>query len=391
MLRQQRMTVRRFERWANPNCIFQLHRISDGVPQLWIPAVKLFPDTLMAELAAEDGDDRCLLKQMLNGPQRAVLSKISELYERSASPVQQRWEESLRSTDNRKFFQGYAEAISAAFLGDAGWSLVDVCSPRPCLVMRHEDGREQRLITLAFMQTPQRPEEQAALEQLARIANRADSDRRITILVHKWTPHDFNPEPVRRCIDIWLDAIAKGTWNGRYATFEDDHIHLEFTRTDEPTRPGQGSVAFLLAPNNGFDTMDLVESRMVYELDNLLKKSKGDRTLLVSLVTNTSWMISPGLIRSLLYGRPVWQVTNGSAQNRKFGFQVGDGGPALFQEDGYQRVAGTLVIDQHADRGPCGRAYLNPWATKRMNSTDVVCASFSEERSEGDFRVMSWR
>ena len=39
--------------------------------------------------------------------------------------------------------------------------------------------------------------------------NRADSDKRITILVHKWDPHAFDPEPVRRCVDIWLDAIRK--------------------------------------------------------------------------------------------------------------------------------------------------------------------------------------
>lgn len=355
-----------------------------------MPIVKLFPDTLMTDLEARVGNDDSILGEIIRGPQRPILNKISTLYDQSAPAVRKRWQESLRSTDNRKFFQGYAEAISAAFLVDAGWSLVDVCSPKSCLVLKHTDGREQRLITLAFLQSLQSPEEKAAIEQLARVANRANSDRRITILVHKWTPHKFDPEPVRRCIDIWLDAIAKGSWKGRYATYEDDHIQIEFTRTDEPTKPGQGSVAFLLAPNNGSATMDLVESRMVYELDKLLKNSNPNGSLLVSLVTNTKWAISPGLIRSLLYGRPIWQVTNGVAKNKKFGFQVGEGGPALFQEDGYHRLGGALIIDQHEDRGPCGRAYLNPWSTQVLDGQDVVCTSFAAERSEDDFRVMSW-
>ncbi len=355
-----------------------------------MPTVKLFPDTLMTDLESRVDNDDSLLGEIIRGPQRPILNQISALYDNAAPAVRKRWQESLRSTDNRKFFQGYAEAISAAFLVNAGWSIVDVCKPKPCLILKHADGREQRLITLAFLQAIQSPQEKSAIETLARVANRADSDRRITILVHKWTPHEFDPEPVRRCIDIWLDAIAKGNWKGRYATYEDDHIHIEFTRTDEPTKPGQGSVAFLLAPNNGSTTMDLVESRMVYELDMLLKNSDPSSSLLVSLVTNTKWMISPGLIRSLLYGRPIWQVTNGVAENNKFGFQVGEGGPALFQEEGYHRLGGALIIDQHEDRGPCGRAYLNPWSAQALGGDDVVCTSFAAERSEDDFRVMSW-
>jgi hypothetical protein len=101
-------------------------------------------------------------------------------------------------------------------------------------------------------------------------------------------------------------------------------------------------------------------------------------------------MISPGLIRSLLYGRPIWQVTNGVAENKKFGFQAGKGGPALFQEDGYHRLGGALIIDQHEEQGPCGRAYLNPWSAQALNGQDVVCTSFASERTEDDFRVMSW-
>ena len=242
---------------------------------------------------------------------------------------------------------------------------------------------------MAFLQTPPDPNQQASLEALARVVNRADSDRRITILVKSWTPHKFDPEPVRRCIDIWLEAIAKGEWHGRYATFEDDHIKLEFTRTDEPTLKGKGAVPFVLAPNNGMHTIEIVESRLVYELDNLLKKSKSDGNLLVSLVTNTRWSLAPGLLRSLLYGRPVWQMTNGEPEHQRFGFQHGDC-PALFQEESYQRVTGALVVD-HQERGPCGRAYHNPWANMLLNSSDLACPAFRQDRAEeGGFRVMRW-
>ena len=156
-----------------------------------------------------------MLGKMAAGHDRAVLNALNSLYAQVATPVQERWYRSLRCTEDKKFFQGYAEALSAAFLARSGWSVVDVCSPKPCIIVRHPDGREQRIVTMAFLQPEADPNQRDALETLARVVNRSESDRRITILVKRWTPHDFDREPVRRCVDIWLDAIAKGEWRGR--------------------------------------------------------------------------------------------------------------------------------------------------------------------------------
>ena len=330
-----------------------------------------------------------MLEKMAAGAERRTLVGLNQLYTQVARPVQERWLESLRSMDDKRFFQGYAEAISSAFLAQSGWAVVDVCSPKPCVVLRHPDGREQRLVTMAFLQPPPDLHQEQALTKLARIVNRTTSDRRITILVRKWAAHNFDPEPIRRCIEVWLDSIKKGERRGRYATFEDDHVQLEFTRTDEPTQPGQGAVSFVLAPANGMHTIEVVESRLVYELDNLLQANPHGGDVLVSLVTNTGWALAPGLIRSLLYGRPVWQVTNGEPHHQRFGFKLGDS-PALFQESLYNRVTAALVVDHPTDRGPCGRAYFNPWATSPLGETDLVCASFLPDESKEDLRVMRW-
>jgi len=352
--------------------------------------MQLYSDTLLNELAEQQASSDCILGQMAGGAERQVLEHLGRLFDKVASPVQDRWVESLRSTDNRRFFQGFGEAVSAAFLVRSGWEVVDVCSPMPCLIMRHPDGRELRVVTLAFLKTPVTPAEQEAKELLARVVNRADSDHRITILVKKWNTHKFDPEPIRRCVDIWLTAIRKGEWQGKYATYEDDYIHLEFALTDEPTQPGQGSVAFLLAPSNGLHTMEVVEGRLVYELDNLFSKAPDGTNILVSMATNTAWGLPPGLIRSMFYGRPVWSVADGHHENRKYGFKLGDE-PALFQVERYKGLGGALVIDRPEGRGPCGRAYLNPWSNTGLSTEDLSCASFAHQRAEEDgYRVMGW-
>ena len=353
--------------------------------------MQLYSEALLNELAGKNADVDCILSQMASGPSRQILHHINSLFASAASPVQDRWSESLRSMDNRKFFQGFGEAVSAAFMARAGWRIIDVCSPRPCLVLEHPDGRVLRIVTLAFLKNPPRAVDADARATLARVVNRADSDKRITILVHKWDPHNFDPEPVRRCVDIWLDAIRKGEWTGRCASYEDDHIKLEFRRTDDPIVNGDGAVSFLLAPSNGLHTMDVVESRLVYELDNIMGNAPQDSSFMLSLVTNTSWGLPPGLVRSLFYGRPVWTVADGNPDHRRFGFQLGEE-PALFQEEQYAGLSGTLIVDHPEQRGPCGRAYLNPWAHSQLQSSDVACAVFEQERAEEEkgFRVMRW-
>jgi len=344
---------------------------------------------MLNDLASAKNVNGSILHEMAAGPERNVLNHLGQLYDRVAAPVQNRWKSSLVDTDNRRFFQGYAEAVSAAFLTRAGWSVVDVCHPKPCLVLKHPDGREMRLVTLAFLQAEPDPNQHEALQTLVRVVNRSQSDKRITILVRKWRTHEFDPEPVRRCIDIWLSAIEKGEWRGRYATFEDDHISLEFTRTDAPVEPGDGSVAFLIAPENGMQTLEVVETRMVYEIENLLAKAPDGIQMMVSLVTNTGWALAPGLVRSLFYGRPIWQVANGDRHDQRFGFELGSE-PALFQEPQYKPIGGALMVDRPDGRGPCGRAYINPWSTTGLTGTDLACAAFASDKAEADFHVMRW-
>jgi len=353
--------------------------------------MQLYSDALLDALAGKKAVPDSILSQMAAGSSRQVLHHINTLFDTVGTPVQDRWADSLRSTDNRKFFQGFGEAISAAFMARAGWRIADVCSPRPCLVLEHSDGRVLRIVTLAFLKNPPRVEDAEARATLARVVNRVDSDKRITILVHKWDPHNFDPEPVRRCVDIWLDAIRKGEWKGRCASYEDNHIKLEFRRTDDSISSGDGAVSFLLAPSNGLHTMDVVESRLVYELDNIMGKAPKDTNFMISLVTNTSWGLSPGLVRSLFYGRPIWTMADGNPDHRRFGFQL-DEEPALFQEDQYAELCGALIVDQPDQRGPCGRAYLNPWARNPLQSSDIACAVFEKERAtaENGFRVMRW-
>ena len=142
--------------------------------------------------------------------------------------------------------------------------------------------------------------------------------------------------------------------------------------------------------------MDIVESRLVYELDNIIGQAPKDASFILSLVTNTAGS-PPGLVRSLFYGRPIWTVADGTPGHRRYGFQVGEK-PALFQEEQYAGLGGTLIVDQPEGRGPCGwptsilgpavhfsprmsRAPSSRRNAKKRKTASASCAGLSQARA----------
>ena len=211
----------------------------------------------------------------------------------------------------------------------------------------------------------------------------------MAVLVRRWHPHDFDPEPIRRAVDLWLRKVARGQWEGRAATFEDDHIALEFILTDRTTRTGEGSVAFAMGPLDGFRTLEVVETRLVFELDAYQIKADAQAPLIISLATNGDWALSPGFLRGMLYGRPTWHRTNGVPHRQEMAFGI-DTGPAIFRDPTYKKVAAAMIMDQQHGRGPCARAYLNPWSAPLRQQAIAACATFGVDRWEDQTPVMRW-
>jgi hypothetical protein len=352
----------------------------------------LFPTARLEALRKHQGSGHQYL-QLLTSPEGARLrDRLSKIASQAPTALQQRWAEAVDSEDIRRFFQGYSELTTAAFLTEAGWRIVDHGAPGPSLLLERtiEDQPERsRVLVLAFIQPGRTSEETAAMDLLVRSLNRARARHRIAVLVRRWHPHPFDPEPIRRAVDLWLRKVARGQWEGRSAAYEDDHIALEFILTERTTRAGEGSVAFAMGPLDGFRTLEVVETRLVFELDAYRQKAESSEPLIVSLATNSDWALSPGFLRSMLYGCPTWHATNGLPQRQEMAFGKGPG-PALFRDPVYSGVTAAIIMDQRSGRGPCARAYLNPWTAQPVRRSIAACATFGVDRWESDAPVMRW-
>ena len=167
---------------------------------------------------------------------------------------------------------------------------------------------------------------------------------------------------------------------------------LSFGERTTPSAAGTARCPSCSHPQTAFTPWTSWSRAWCTKPDNIIGQAPKDASFILSLVTNTSWGLPPGLVRSLFYGRPIWTVADGTPDHRRYGFQQLGEEPALFQEEQYTGLSGTLIVDQPEGRGPCGQALLNPWARSPLQSSDVACAVFEKEREEEEngFRVMRW-
>lgn len=352
--------------------------------------MSLFPDALLSDLERLPGASHTFLKQLAAPEAEPLRRRLDAIARQVGVPVARRWSEVLRSLDNRRFFQGYAEAATAELLTASGWQVRDLSWPGPALVARGLDGRTVHAMVLAFIHQVRPGPDRATIARLVDALNRIGSRSRIAVLVRRWLPHDFDPEPVRHAVDLWLHDVDQRGWDGRYAAYEDEHVSLEFGLTGEKTN-GRGVVAFAIGPFFGQKVLEAVERRMLQELDAYRLGPRSRIPVLAACVADQPWAIPPGYLRDLLYGKPDLQVLTADGDERVHEYAFGnDRAPCLFRDPLYRFVSGLLVIDRTEAGEWRFSACLNPWAERPIRADELACPALAVDRWDDDRAVVRW-
>jgi len=353
--------------------------------------MQLFPSSVLEDVRRIPGARHAFLRQVVEADGAAVRAFLDAEVQAAPASISDRWREMLHSLDNRRFVQGLGEASTHALLRASGWTALRVEAPGPMLVFAGPDGREVDVAVLAFSRQLRPLADRAIIESLVRCLDRLTSRSRIAVVVRRWLPHDFDPEPVRRAIDMWLQEVDRGGWEGRYAAYDDDAISLEFALTGRRAQPGEGVVAFTLGPLDALRTLEHVQKALTAELDRWrhAASSTSRRPLMAVCTSTLPWRLPRGYVRESMLGKPI-QITTGPD-----GFLVHYGieqSPSLLRDPLHRDLQGVMFVE-HDHASPdavSARAYLNPWCRTPRDPEHLTVPSLAMVRKTDAGPVLRW-
>ncbi|HJN78362.1 MAG TPA: hypothetical protein QGF58_30900 [Myxococcota bacterium] len=347
----------------------------------------VFTNALVEEMQTLKGGSHTFLKQVCADDSGPLRDALDAALGRMPFSVRERLGDRLRSLENRRFFQGFAELASCAVLADAGWEILGAVGGGDPLQLQRPDAAPCNLLVVSFLH-PGRPDvDSRPVAKLRAALDRVFSRLRFAVFVRRWLPPEFDPEPVRQAVELWLREVEAGRWDSRYAAYEDEAVALEFGLVgskDEPERvsPSGAPVLMTVGPFIAGRVMATVERRIVQDLDRYRMGPHGTEPVLVTMVSDRPWHIPSGTLRDFLYGKPSWV-----SSSPEHGWEAAlshEPEPCLFKDPLYSSVCGVVQVDRDDKEALAvgGRGWSNPYADAPLREGELPFSVLAEVRRD---------
>ncbi len=300
------------------------------------------------------------------------------------APVSER----IFSQERRRVCQGLAELAAMDLLSRSGWTITGVEPAGGRLFSHRPDGSTAEVEVLAFLQRER--VDPASLARLESALQRVGSSLRYSVFVRRGLPEGFDPEQVRRSVELWLKEVEAGRWPGRYASYEEGSIHFEFGLTGEVATEAGNPVALILGPFLGGRSRQVLEARVVRALDRRLQAGRLG-SVVVFAVADGPWRMGASYLRDFLYGRPAWiqSATEGEPWEAALSDEKE---PSLFKEPLYDSVSALVQLGGVVPGSPIlkGAVHSNPYARSPLTPGELKLRSLAVAREEMGCPVLRW-
>ena len=306
----------------------------------------------------------------------------------------------LCSLENDVFFQAFAElAVNEIFRYHDIRVLGHAARPGATVQAACGDGPDPSfgLGVLAYLPEVQIRGSMSVYRHLVRELNGIHHHYNFSVYLKRWLPYDFDPRPIKRALEVWLDSLDDGSWHGKYAEYRDENIHLEFSILDKLNEDRRNLVRFRISPLRAPEAL----ARVGEHIDRLV--TEAERTelpgvpLVATLFSNEEWTIPENFLHDYVYGKADysfnWTTHRGRTERLK-SFTQKSAKYGLFTQERLRRVSALIMCDKEWERDKVVfslRVHHNPWAEYPLESD--LFGDFAQYRpveQEADSTFLAW-
>jgi len=364
----------------------------------------LFHDALRQELAELPRPHPSFLVSLMTREEPAIQAfrdQIELWWGNLGDEARELYSSQLTSLENDDFFQAFGELAVHEILRYHDIKVVDYpTKPGGWMKASTDDGEETfGLGVLAYLPEVQIRGSMSVYRHLVRELNQIHHHYYFSVYLKRWLPYDFDPRPIKRALEVWLDSLDDGSWHGKYAEYRDENIHLEFSILDKLNEDRRSLVRFRISPLRAPDVLDkIVEcvDKMLVDADDL--NGLAERPLVATVFSNEDWSLPEQFLQDFLYGKPDYNfnwTTHGGRSERLKAMTQASSKYGVFSLERYQRLAAIVLADKEWERDKVVfslRVLHNPWATNPLPPD--YFADFAQYRTidrDGETAFLAWQ
>ena len=333
----------------------------------------LFPSELQSELAELPRPHPSFLVSLLTRDEAAIVqfrNQIEQWYGHIGDPARNDFATRLRSLENEVFFQAFGELAVHEILRYHRITVTEY-SDVPAGTMKARAGETSDpfgLGVIAYLPEVQIRGSMSVYRHLVRELNQIHHHYYFSVYLKKWLPYDFDPRPIKRALEVWLDSLDDGSWHGKYAEYRDDNIHLEFSILDKLNEDRRDLVRFRISPLRAPEVLDRVGDCVTTLVNESNDSPLKDLPLVASVFSNEDWALPMSFLHDYIYGKADYSfnwTTKGGRSERLKAYQRTSAKYGLFVNEHFDKVSALLLVDKEWERDKVVfslRVLHNPWA-----------------------------
>ncbi len=333
----------------------------------------LYGPELQAELGALPRPHPSFLVSLLTRDEPAIVSfrnQIETWFGHIGPEARRRFADRLRALENEVFFQAFGELAVHEILRYHRIGVTEYASVPAGTMKAAAEGHEEPfgLGVISYLPEVQIRGSMSVYRHLVRELNQIHHHYYFSVYLKKWLPYDFDPRPIKRALEVWLDSLDDGSWHGKYAEYRDDNIHLEFSILDKLNEDRRDLVRFRISPLRAPEVLDRVGECVTTLVNESNEGPMQDLPLVASVFSNEDWALPMSFLHDYIYGKADYAfnwTTEGGRSERLKAYRRESAKYGLFVNEHFDKVSALLLVDKEWERDKVVfslRVLHNPWA-----------------------------